>query len=314
MPSRTRQIRPDRGIEGSSFKYTPLQHLRETFALFCQGLFAAAPPGAYHWSPDLEHTEIVITDENPINAERVGARPAINFIRGPIRFSSIGLDDMVTYEFHTGKKTKEVFVPGTMSINCCSSNDLESEQIAWIVGEMTWLLRELLLGEGGIYEVGREIAMGSPSPAGSIVANDQGSEWYATTLQVPYQMTRRSAFTPLGQTIVQSIEMALSTRAHRVGSNGVPDEGYNIAACAPEAFSSASDAQGQTPDPAGLNDHYLPKIYPKTPATRVRATRPLNHRQGLRPPSIGGAPIPIARPCVEESEVTSLGITERVKT
>lgn len=314
MPSRIRAIRPDRGVNGSSFKYTPLQYLRETFALFCQGLFSAAPPGAYHWDPDIDRTEIVITDENPINAEVVGARPAINLIRGPIRFSSIGLDDLVDYDFRTGKKTKEVFVPGTMSINCCSSNDLESEQVAWIVGEMIWLLRELLLQEGGLFEVGREIGMGSPSPAGSIVANDQGSEWYATTLQVPYQLTRRSAFTPLGREIVQSIEIALSSRRHSVGSKGVPDEGYNIAQCPPEPFSPASDAHGGTPDPAGVREAYLPKIYPQTPATTTRATRPFNHRQGLRPPSIGGAPIPIPRPCVEESDVTILGITERVKT
>ena len=314
MPSRPRAIRPDRGIPGSSWKYTPLQHLRETFALFCQGLFAAAPPGAFHWTPDLEHTELVITDENPINTEKIGARPAVNFVRGPIRFSSIGMDDMVDYNFSTGKKTKEIFIPGTMSINCCSSNDLESEQVAWVIGEMTWLLRELLLQEGGLFEVGREISMGSPSPAGSIVANDMGSEWYATTLTVPYQLTRRSAFTPLGRTIVQSIQLSLSTRRSLVGSRGTPDAGYNVSECPPEAFSSASDAQGQTPDPAGLRESFLPKQQPTTPATRVCVTRPYNHRQGLRPPSMGGAPIPINRPCVEESEVTSPGISGTVKT
>lgn len=314
MPSKARAIRPDRGLAGSSFKYTPLQHLRETFVLFCQGLFSAAPPGAFHWSEDIDHTEIVICDENPINIEKIGSRPAINFVRGPIQFSSIGLDDMVGYQFDSGKKTKEVFVPGTMSINCCSANDLESEQVAWIVGEMTWLLRELLLKEGGLFEVGRRISMGSPSPAGSIIANDQGAEWFATTLQIPFQMTRRSAFTPLGKTIVQSIETQMSTRYSSVGSRGAPSPGYGIYECPPNGFPDATDAHGRTADPAGIRQDPLPKVYPHTPSTRVRYVRPYNLRQGLKPPSMGGLPIPITRTCVEESEVTSLDVSGAVKT
>ena len=302
MPSRIRASRPDRGIAGSSFKYVPLQYLRETFVAFIQGLFAAAPSGSFHWTSDLEHTEIVILDENPINVEKIGARPAINITRGPLRFAGVGMDDMVGYQFDTGKKTKEVFVTGTISINCLSSNDLESEQIAWIVGEMIWLLREKLLQEG-LFETGREINMGAPSPAGSLVMNDQGSEWYVTTLTIPYQFIRRSAFTPLGVSIVRSIEMHLATQRTLVEAKGTPGVGYNVQEEMPPYFTEASDAGGGTPDPAGVNSSYLPKMpVPGNPAASVVVQRPYNSRPGIRPASIGGGPIPIKIPCVEESK------------
>jgi len=309
-----RRTRANRGFPSSSFKYTPLQHLRETFVLFCQGLFSAAPLGAYHWDQDFEKTEIVIQDENPINAEMIGARPAINFVRGPIQFTTIGLDDMVNYDFRTGKKTKEVFVPGTMTINCCSSSDLESEQVAWVVAEMTWLLREMLLEEGGLFQVGQRIHMGSPSPAGSIVSNDQGSEFYATSVQVPFQMARRSSFTPLGREILRSVEVSFSARSSLVTSQGIPGVGSRVNEVPPDAFSQASDAHGSTPDPAGVRMYDPPKVYPRTPATQVCTQRPYYNRPGLRPPSMGGAPIPISRTCVEESVVTSLDISGVVKT
>jgi hypothetical protein len=289
-------------LADSSFKYVPLQYLRETFVAFIQGLFAAAPPNSFHWTSDLEHTEIMILDENPINAEKIGARPAINIVRGPLRFAGVGLDDMADYQFDTGKKTKEVFITGTISVNCLSSNDLESEQIAWIVGEMVWLLRERLLQEG-LFETGREINLGSPSPAGSLVMNDQGSEWYATTLTIPYQFIRRSAFTPLGMAIMKSIDLHMSTRRQSVISKGTPDAGYNVTTVMPDHFSSASDAGGKTPDPAGVNTSYLPKMpVPGNPSAGVVIQRPYNSRPGIRPASIGGGPIPIKIPCVEESK------------
>jgi hypothetical protein len=114
---------PRGGFPASSFRYTPLTHLRVLFVSFVQGLFAEAPVGAYKWFDDLDLSEIYITNENVIVAEKVGQRPAINFTRGPLQFYSLGLDDMEFYDFRTEKKTKNMLVPGTMSINCCSRED-----------------------------------------------------------------------------------------------------------------------------------------------------------------------------------------------
>lgn len=301
MPSRVNET-VSRGFPDSSFKYTPLQHVRVLFVSFVQGLFAESPVGSYHWDPDIDKTEIVISDESPIKLEVLNQRPAISFTRGPVQFYGLGLDDMQFYDMRTAKKTKAILVPGTMSINCCSRVDIESENIAWVVAEMLWLLRELLLKQG-FFELGRHPQISSPSPAGSIVMGDQGDEWFCTTVSIPYQFPRMSNFTPLGNEIANSIELSLEAVHNNVVARGAQLAGHElpvgVTRCFPPSFApDASDAQGATPDPAGTRSTYLPiQPHPLNPAAKVVVRSANPQRPGLRPPSMGGSPLPIKSPC-----------------
>ena len=284
------------GFNGSGFKNTPLEQVRQLLVAFVQGLFNGAPVQCYHWEPEEERTEIIIRDENPINVETVGQRPAINFTMGEVNFYSVGMDDLNDYDFRTGKKTKGILVPGVMSINLCSRSDIEAHNLAWIVGEHIWLLRELLLRQG-FFEIGRGINISPPSPAGSLVANDMGVEWYASILSIPWQFARKSAFTPLGQRIAENICAFVEARQPQpVESTGWPYDStghpYNIQECPPPSFApGASDAYGGTPDPAGNKSNPLPLApHPLNPAKTVvvRTVRPF--RAGLRITSGGRAP------------------------
>jgi hypothetical protein len=257
---------------------------------FCQGLFSAAPPGTFRFSPSLTDTEIIITDENTINLEVIGKRPAINFTRGPVQSYSLGMDDMLTYNLETGQKKKSILVPGTMSINCVSRNDLESEFIAWIVAEQLWMNRELLM-QAGFFEIGRQFIVGSPSPPGSIVSGDSGEEMYCTTVSSPFQFYRTSVNTPLNRHILAGINTNfLIDRLKHYNPEGpvVPVPGtanlpYKIDERAP-----------------GLEPHRVP--HPLNPAqmVTVRAVHPF--RGGLRPPAIRGRNLPIQQAPVEESK------------
>jgi len=291
-----------------SFKYTPVEQLRSLFVGFTQGLFDAAPAGCYHWDIDEAISEIIIRDEATVKEDVVAKRPLITFTRGPLQFYSLGLDDMMNYEFNTGKKTKSVLVPGTMTLNCCSRVAIEAENVAWVVMEHLWLLRDLLL-RAGLFEVGRQPQMGSPSPAGSIIADGKGDEFTCVPVSLPFQFVRTSAFTPLGQHIVQNIENTLATRFPGVRQQGPPPVGghevpLSIYACPPGPYYGATDAHGRTPDPGRQNDYFLPKqTHPLNPArtVHVRTVRP--YRQGMRPyiaRRSGQVPIPL--PCVEESQ------------
>jgi hypothetical protein len=309
MPSRAHETSPARGFPGSSFKYTPLQHVRVLFVSFAQGLFRQAPEGSYRWLPDLEHTEIVITDENPINIEKMEDRPAITFTRSPVQFYSLGIDDMEFFDYRTDKKTKNVLVPGTMNINCLSRVDIESENIAWVISEHVWLLRELFLKQG-FFDLGRGNQIGSPSQAGSLIAEDQGDQAYVTTVSVPFQFYRQSSFTPLGHQIARSIELEIDTAIKRVENTSAAQAGheypFNEHTCFPPPLApDASDNYNQTPDPAGTRDVFpLPKQpHPLNPAKRVilRSVRP--NQPGLRPPGMGGVSLPIRDPCEGESEL-----------
>jgi hypothetical protein len=264
------------GFPGSSFKYTPLQHVRVLCISFVQGLFAEAPPGNYRWSPDDELSEIVIRDESPIQVRTVGMRPAINFTMGKVSFYSLGMDDMFTYDFDIGRKVKVVLIPGTMNINVCSRVDIEAHNLAWVVSEHLWLLRELLL-KAGFFEIGRGIDVSPPSPAGSIVANDSGDEWYCSSLTLPFQFNRKSAFTPLGDKIAESIALRVRSQLGLIeeGRGGPALAGHEypvkVSTQFPPSFApQASDVYGKTPDPAGTRNYQLPVApHPLNPSKLV---------------------------------------------
>jgi hypothetical protein len=290
---------PQGAIPGSSFKYTPLQHLRWLYCRFIQGIFHAAPRGAYHWEPSDDFTEIMVSSENTLDAEKMQMRPGITITRGPIQFVTLGLDDMLGYNSATGQKKKGVLVPGTMSINCCSRNDLESENLAWIIAENLWMNRDMLM-QYGFFEVGRSPVISAPTPAGTLVSNDNGKEWYATSVTCPFQFYRTGQITPLGQEILNGISMRLGTGFEGVPQQGVPS-GYAVEGQRPPPYSNASDADGNSPN-AGAEQAALPRVpNPMNPAqtVTVRTVRP--GQQGVRAPSIYGRLLPITTPSVEES-------------
>jgi hypothetical protein len=277
MPSRVHETRTSGGFPGSSFKYTPLEHIRVLILSFIQGLFNAAPRGNYHFDPDDQLTEIIIRDENPIHVSTVGMRPAISLTMGQVQFYSLGIDDLYTYDFDIDRKVKVVLVPGTVSVNCCSRVDLEAGNLAWVISEHLWLLRELLL-KAGFFEIGRGISISPPTPPGSIISNDSADEWYCSTIALPFQFSRKSAFTKLGDRIVQNIETYVRARTGGridAGRGGPaltePEFPVKVTESFPPSFApGASDVYNKTPDPAGTRTYSLPVApHPLNPAKIV---------------------------------------------
>jgi hypothetical protein len=314
MPAKVPATSPAGLFDEDSFKYSPLEHLRSLFVGFFQGLFQASPLGAYHWEESDDSTEIYISSEGQVKASIVNARPAISLTRGPVQFYSLGLDDMLDYDFRTGKKKKTVLVPGTMTVNCSSRVPIETENIAWTCAEQLWLHRELLM-RAGFFEIGRMPVIGAPSPAGSIVIADEGDEWYVTAVSCPFQFYRTSQFTPLSVPFVREIVMRLRTRtpsiaeqAHTTGryggppgtpTGGLPDE---IERLLPPPFApAASDVYGNTPNP-GFGVPTMQRVpNPLNPAQTIliRSSRP--NSPAVRPAGMGGRAIPLATDDVTNS-------------
>lgn len=297
MPSKIRQTQGQGEFPANSFKYSPLEQVRTLYVGFCQGLFAAAPPGTYRWSPSLEETEIVITDESPIHVNAIGKRPALSFSRGPVQSQSLGFDDMLSYDYESGKKRKSILVPGMMNINSCSRSDLESERIAWVVAEQLWLHRELLM-RAGFFEIGRQFVIGSPTPAGSIVSGDSGDEWVVTTVSSPFQFYRTSQITPLGRPILDSISMqfahevpggpaSISVDVGRSQSYAPPD-GTIYEPCKVVATTAPGVLPGRVP-------------HPLNPSKMVTVRPAKENGVYLREPAIGGRTIPMRAAVVEQS-------------
>lgn len=194
----------------------PLLLIRRLVLTFLQGLFEQQDPGCFQWNEDLEESEIVITDEAPINLERVGARPAISTVRGTVQWGQTSLDEKQTYNMATEQRTHIDLLRGTLSINCCSRVDLESEYIAWIVANHMWLLRRLLMKFTPVHEIGRGNSIGSPSPAGAIVSGDTEGEWINTVVTVPFFLQVGGKVTPLNLPALNSIEAKLGVQGFQV--------------------------------------------------------------------------------------------------
>lgn len=313
MAARVPETRTNAGFPDSSFKYTPLRHVRVMFIRFVQGLFYSAPKGCYHWQPldeemlieDEQNTEISISNEGKLDPLVLQKRPAVTFTRGPVQFYSLGMDDLLHYEFDTAKKTKGVLVPGTMSINCVSRVSQESEDLAWVVAEHLWLLRHLLM-RAGFFEIGRMPQIGSPSPAGSIVTGDNGDEFTVTMVTVPYQFSRTSSMTPLGQQIVAGIEQSLDLNKQRRPQGGAVWHEHEIPLhlrmCPADSFApAAQDVYNRSTKPGIRPQNFLPKQpHPLNPAVQVVVRTVKPNRPGIAPPR-RGVVIPITDPCMEQS-------------
>jgi len=257
----------------SSFRYTPLEHVRTVLVGFVQGLFAQAPAGEYRWDPDEDKTEIIIRDENILHPEVIGARPAVNLSRGAIQFYGLGFDDVTNYQATTGKKTKAVLIPGTHTIHVSSRSEIEADNLAWVIAEHIWLLRDLLMQQG-FYEIGRNISIGAPSQPNSIVQGDAGEEWYLVSISVPWQFPRQSAMTPLGKPILESIELNIQAKGKVVQApQGWPDADFelpvNIQREFPPPYADTSDAYNGTPNPLGTRQDLHKQPHPLNPAQTV---------------------------------------------
>ena len=289
-------------------RYNPLRFIREAYVRFIQGLFSAAPKGWYHWELSNEETDIIITDENPIKIDTLGKRPCITCTRAPVALYTLGLDDMLSYDMATGARRKSVLIPGTMTVNCCSRVPLEAEQLAWIVSENLWMLRDVLR-QWGFYDVGRNLAIGAPSPAGSIVSNDSGDEWYVVSITSPFQIARISQVTPLNQKIADAVRSTLITGPQTRMSQGIP---YTDKPELPYEIDKMMPIDTDLPPIGGrVNEQYhttsasshsvIVCAHPLNPAQQVtiRAAKPGD--PAVRPISMNGRAIPIRGTPVKQS-------------
>lgn len=293
MSSKIRQTRAEGDFPQNDWRTGALMQVRTLYLSFVQGLFAAAPVGTYRWSPLLNETEIVVTDEKVFNVIAAGKRPGVTFSRGPVQSNTLGFDDMLEYQFDTGRKKKGVLVSGMMNINVLSRVDLESENLAWMIAEQMWMHRELLM-RAGFFEIGRQWIVSSPSPAGSLVPDDLGDEWYATTVSAPFQFSRTSSFTPINRHIVEQIGFTLNTRRPEHVQGQGPSTGFLVNTTAP-----------------GVEPFCTP--HPLNPAKQV-VVRPAHpYRAGIRPPSMGGRVLPIQRSTVEQSDAPATVVTTSFK-
>lgn len=161
----------------------------------------------------------MITEENPVHVESKEQKPVISVVLGPTRFNGSSLDDLVNVSATNAKEIHTDLLPGTMSLNCMSRVPQEARFLGWQSARNIWILRKLFCRESHIHETGRNISIGSVSPAGALVSGDTEGEWHNVQVSCPFFLQWTDSVTPLkhdwsGRPIhsIQHIGMRLRTR------------------------------------------------------------------------------------------------------
>jgi len=188
----------------------PLRALRQMFVLFAQGVYKTAPAGCFRWLDDEEATEILITDETPVDLSVVGVKPTIAITRGQLRYSEISIGGRQSDSMVGMTRNLTDLVPTTISLNHLAGNDLESEQLAMITARHIVALPRIFTRGTPVHKVGAP-GVSAPSPAGALVAGDRTGKWRNTSVTVPvflqeYMQVRRGQ-----RVILQHIQLGIST-------------------------------------------------------------------------------------------------------
>jgi len=186
-----------------------VRQARTFYVEFLQYIFGRRPRGGFHWDRDPHQSEIVITVESPIRLETMTDRPCVSVARGPMAFTHLGWDDMEE-RARSGRRRKVCLLQGTMILNVCSRNALESEDLAYMAAS-SFLSNRDLLQRRGFLDVGQNMGVGATSAAGSLIENDRGEGIVATSVTSPFYLPWYADVTPLNQPILRSIDLEIQS-------------------------------------------------------------------------------------------------------
>jgi hypothetical protein len=151
----------------------PERYFTTLYIRYLQGLFNFMPIGHFHWEPQREHTEIVITAEVPMDAEVVEKFPALAVVLGPTQWAGLGIDNMQSYNMRTDKLVRTDLCSGFFVVYAVAGNDVVARRIAQAVANHTRIHQRILEGEGGFHQIARPApSINSPSPPGALVNGD----------------------------------------------------------------------------------------------------------------------------------------------
>lgn len=275
-------------IEESASASSPLVLVRRVYTRFLQGLFHACPPGHYHWEPDAS-SEIVISGALGISSATLGDRPCVTVLRAPMAVQTLGFDDVSQHDLRTGTKQRATLMPGAVTINVCTRNDVEADTLAgWITDHLV-ALRDYMLRQG-FFHVGHNLQINAPTPPGGLIKTGEAEEWFCMTIVSPFMLSRLTQTSPLARDVLRAFEATIHTAG---------------AACATEGPAALGGLPQVSETPAVSNG--LPRVAHPLDPTRVVTVRQVRpYGAGVR---VGGR-LPLPAACVGDSSYRS---TTRVK-
>jgi hypothetical protein len=193
------------------FGEDPLLYFTKVFVAFLQHVFGSFEKGSYQWRPDLESTDIVISDQSVIASDVVEKRPQIVCMRGPSSWSNVAMDQFKAFDFQNGAKTHTDLVAATMVYNCISQVGLEAQRLAWISGYATRALKLSLL-KAGMHRVGENVDFGPEQDASSLVPDSKHLK--LVPVSVPFFFQDTYTISPVDNLLLKHLNLRLTSEAY----------------------------------------------------------------------------------------------------
>jgi len=151
----------------------PERHMTTIYVRYLQGLFNFMPQNHFHWEPDLEHTEVIITAEAPLEKQVVEKAPVITVVLGPTQWQGIGIDNMLSLKLSDSTRKRTDLCTGYFAVYCVAGNDIVARRIAQAVANHTRMHQRILQSSGGFHQIARPApSINAPSPPGALVNGD----------------------------------------------------------------------------------------------------------------------------------------------
>lgn len=198
----------------------PLTFYTKLFIRFLQVVFSTFEKGSYRWEPDMELTDLVISDRGSVGREVVEKRPAIICMRGNAAWLNASMDQFKSFDFETGGKTHTDLVSSVMVYACLAQDGIEAQRIAWIAGYATRALKRNLL-RAGLHRVGENVDYGPETDGGVLFPEPKPSVRMVQVI-VPFFFQDTYSVTPVDNLLLKQLDLRLTSEANYPTPDGKP--------------------------------------------------------------------------------------------
>jgi len=188
----------------------PLFHFTKVFVRFLQVVFHSFEKGSYRWEPDLEQTDITISDQFTVNNPAAEKRPSIVCMRGQADWLNVSMDQFKSFDFATGARSHTDLVASAMLYSCLSREGLEAQRLAWIAGYATRTLKRHLM-RLGMHRVGENVGYSAEMPAERIIPDAKG--YRAVQVMVPFFFQDTYSIAPIDNLLLKGLDLRLTSEA-----------------------------------------------------------------------------------------------------
>ena len=154
--------------------------------IWLQGLFRTRPSGHHRWDPNMDQTEIVITDQNPDKIEKSNIRPVIATARGPATWAGTSMGQSIQHDLASPRTTYTDIIGTSMTLSIVAREGLEAQNIAYFIFRMIPVFKSSIMRLGDIHAISSNITLTQENQQGSVVPGSSSPEWKMIQVIIPF--------------------------------------------------------------------------------------------------------------------------------